>query len=481
MQPGDDLREYYDDADGRAGYICSRCVGEEHLKSEITSWGSAHMCEACKEQHPKCVGIVNLALRMDVVYRQLVNFAEQDWPDDGPGERGTSPVELFLDLMSCPKWEIAEAMVRFLADHHAYEIHRDGETDWYDTQSEAFTLGLPDNPLVRSSWVRFRQSVKHEGRFFNHNATELLDRILGPILRDERSVFKGAIRTVGTEDVDRFIFRGRIANDEGTRAAIYSSPIRQLGPPQPMIATAGRMNPAGISVFYGSSDVLTCVAELRAPVGGSVVVGRFEIIRPLRLLDLTVLEKVENPLSFFDPLFMEVHDAISFVPGFHRDIRKPVIPGQEALEYVPTQVVAEYLWTRPHHAVDGLIFSSSQVSGDRTNIVLFPRACSVEGASDESARRVGSIFEITRNEFEAAEELVRLIPEIPDIQPINRRPLRPLSRILEEDGWVFTNESEPAPALRLDVGTLVRAAAKAIDYEVLQARVRIEEDKPSPF
>jgi hypothetical protein len=480
VQPGD-LREYYDEADASAGYICSRCVGEEHLRSEIKSWGRPNKCEACKEEHPTCVGIINLALRMDVVYRQLVNYAEQDWPDDGPGERGTSPVELFLDLMSCPKWEIAEAMVGFLANHHAYEIHHHGDTDWYDAESEAFTLRLPNNPLVRSEWLRFHRSIKHEGRFFNRDATQLLDRILGPILRDERSVFKGAIRTVGPEDVDRFIFRGRVANDEAARAAIYSSPIRQLGPPLPTIATAGRMNPAGISVFYGSGDALTCVAELRAPVGGSVIVGCFEIIRPLRLLDLTVLEKIENTLSFFDPLFMEVHDVVSFVPGFHKDIRKPVIPGQEALEYVPTQVVAEYLWTRPDHAVDGLIFSSSQVSGDRTNIVLFPRACIVEGAGEERRRKVAHVFQVTRHEFEATEELVRLVPEASDSGLAKRKPLRGLVRLMEEDRWVFTNEPEPAPALRLGVGTLMRAVVEAIEYEVGEARVLIEDDKPLPF
>jgi hypothetical protein len=473
MHPPDDLEVHYRAEDGALGYVCSECIGEIHLHAEIERWGRERLCTGCKETRPKCVALVDLALRVDVVYRQLVNRAEYI---DYPSETGTSPVELFLNLTTCNVQEIGDAMVRFLADHHADAIVRDGEPNWYEADSEDFTLRVPYNPAIRGSWLRFKESLKHTARFFNRDATDLLDRILGPVLRDERSVFKGAIRTIGPEDADRYVFRGRVANDEGSRAVIYASPKRQLGPPQPAIATAGRMNPAGVRVFYGSRDALTCVAELRAPVGGSAVVGRFEIMRPLRLLDLTVLEKIKNTLSYFDPMFMEVHDVISFVPGFHKDIRKPVIPGQEALEYVPTQVVAEYLWTREDHAVDGLIFSSSQVSGDRTNLVLFPQACVVEGARAEKSRKVSRSFEVTHHDEKLPEEdIIALLPVSGGTA--NAGP----STEEASTGDSFSETAQPEPALRLDEGTLARVTVRAIDYHVVEARVRIEDDGPDAF
>ncbi len=61
------------------------------------------------------------------------------------------------------------------------------------------------------------------------------------------------------------------------------------------------MNASGISVFYGAQDAQTCIAEVRAPVGSHVVVGRFEIVRPVRLLDFDVLTQVVVEGSLFDP------------------------------------------------------------------------------------------------------------------------------------------------------------------------------------
>jgi len=49
------------------------------------------------------------------------------------------------------------------------------------------------------------------------------------------------------------------------------------------------MNARGVSVFYGAIDPRVALAEVRPPVGSRVAVARFEIIRPLRLLDLNAL------------------------------------------------------------------------------------------------------------------------------------------------------------------------------------------------
>lgn len=46
------------------------------------------------------------------------------------------------------------------------------------------------------------------------------------------------------------------------------------------------MNSTGISVFYGATDDQTAIAEFRLSVGSWVVTATFEVIRPLRLLNL---------------------------------------------------------------------------------------------------------------------------------------------------------------------------------------------------
>ena len=52
----------------------------------------------------------------------------------------------------------------------------------------------------------------------------------------------------------------------------------------PLAETGGRMNAAGISVFYGATDDETAIAGVRPPVGSWVATATFEVIRPLRLL-----------------------------------------------------------------------------------------------------------------------------------------------------------------------------------------------------
>ena len=56
------------------------------------------------------------------------------------------------------------------------------------------------------------------------------------------------------------------------------------------------MNPTGVSVFYGAFNAKTCLAEIRLPVGATAVTASFRVVRPINVLDLTVLEA--HPLGF---------------------------------------------------------------------------------------------------------------------------------------------------------------------------------------
>jgi len=53
-------------------------------------------------------------------------------------------------------------------------------------------------------------------------------------------------------------------------------------------------------VFYGATDPDVALAEIRPPVGSRVVVGKFGLQRPLRLLDVAALESVFVKGSIFD-------------------------------------------------------------------------------------------------------------------------------------------------------------------------------------
>jgi hypothetical protein len=136
------------------------------------------------------------------------------------------------------------------------------------------------------------------------------------------------------------------------------------------------MNARGISVFYGATGASTAVAEVRPPVGSKVAVARFAITRPLRLLDLTVLDKVNDDGSIFDPTLKRRLERVSFLRTLGQRITRPVMPDDEAFEYLATQAIADFLATENEPRLDGIMFSSAQ-SKDGRNVVLFHKAARV--------------------------------------------------------------------------------------------------------
>lgn len=385
-----------DEQDEEGPCVCDECISDGVLSDEIATEGDVRECDYCNQNHRPTVSIRWLGQRIDKVWQELIGEAEPT-PYIGDDDRmsweanGDNAITLLAEMLDASDEKIAEDVLDFLGSEHQFDIH-DGGYDCYDTVEEKYVIRLPDDRQYRDLWQSFCESLKHGRRFFSDVAEERLDEILGPILRGENTDYGAAIRTITPQDENRFVYRARVANDDASRRTIFAAPIKQLGPPPQAHCTAGRMNVTGIPVFYASFDVATCVAETRVPVGGSLIVGRFEVARPLRLLDLTQLSSIENRLSYFHPDYLRAQAYRSYLRGFHDEIKRPVIPGREALEYLPTQVVAEYLWTREENRVDGIIFGSAQMSGDHSNLVLFPHAAKIAGADEEIPRDIVQVF-----------------------------------------------------------------------------------------
>ena len=137
------------------------------------------------------------------------------------------------------------------------------------------------------------------------------------------------------------------------------------------------MNAEGIPVFYGALDEQTCVAEIRPPVGSYVILGKFELLARVRILDLTALSTAASKISHFDSNYTEIRSRRKFLEEWVKEISRPVIPQEVAREYLASQVVADYLANRVKPRLDGMIFNSSQTGGAGRNLVLFNHACRV--------------------------------------------------------------------------------------------------------
>lgn len=130
-------------------------------------------------------------------------------------------------------------------------------------------------------------------------------------------------------------------------------------------ATANRMSPAGISMFYASFCKETAVKEC---VGDEeyILLGEFATLKPIRVLDLT---HIPGP-SFW----MENWQENLFLHSFNREVTKRLdAKDKNQLQYIPTQVFTEFLRymfsDKEGRKLDGMIYGSSKTH--EQNVVLF--------------------------------------------------------------------------------------------------------------
>jgi hypothetical protein len=235
----------------------------------------------------------------------------------------------------------------------------------------------PGKALGRG-WAAFCEKVKHVSRFVflvakeespdragDFTTVELLER-LEKIILDH-----GTLLPV---PAGRVFWRGRKVDSPG-KLAQYGT-AAALGSPPRSRASNSRMSPAGISMFYGSDDIDTVIAEIGHDARRYAIVGAFETTRDLTLLNLADLPPVPSP--YHEAGRGSRYHDLRFLHSFAVDLGKPVtLDGRERIEYVPTQVVTEYLRFVPDFAVDGILFRSAQNNG--VNCVLF---CDASGCAD---------------------------------------------------------------------------------------------------
>tara|TARA_X000000368_G_scaffold237747_1_gene187766 strand:+ start:11449 stop:12291 length:843 start_codon:yes stop_codon:yes gene_type:complete len=138
------------------------------------------------------------------------------------------------------------------------------------------------------------------------------------------------------------------------------APDRELGPPPSKLASAGRMNSRGVSVFYGANVPDAALAEVRPPVGSQVLVAKFRLKRNVRLLDLSSLPLIGIAGSYFDPEFLPLLKRTKFLGDLAAIMSMPVMPNDADLEYLPTQVISDYLSAATDTPLDGILFPSVQ-------------------------------------------------------------------------------------------------------------------------
>lgn len=144
-------------------------------------------------------------------------------------------------------------------------------------------------------------------------------------------------------------------------------PIERMKP-LPERASDGRANPRGIACLYLASQQDTAILEVRPLIGSYVSVAQFRTKRELRLVDCSQPE-IGN-LAFLNPN-LSAEDLEKVVwSHINSAFSEPVERGDESLDYIPTQILAE---TFRSLGFDGVGYESSY-GENGINVALFDLA-----------------------------------------------------------------------------------------------------------
>jgi hypothetical protein len=155
--------------------------------------------------------------------------------------------------------------------------------------------------------------------------------------------------------------------------------------PRQYARQANRMSPAGIPMFYGAIDVETAVQEtsLRSEEPWATAAA-FETSSPCNVVDFTDLPPVP---SLFDLDRAADRRPLMFLRDFAAQLTAPARSTYEQIDYVPTQVVTEYLLHvfRPEAPLSGLLYTSS-LTGKMAAVLDVPNERCVDRGTDVPSR-----------------------------------------------------------------------------------------------
>jgi len=388
LGPGDFVEAMHhmgsQDVDGSdARPVCARCLGDDPgLAEAVSRFATARRCAFCERRFrsDKAAPVEDVArfvmgcLQQDYDIPENVLFYDKE-SESGFAGHVMDKHELLEDNLPYDDWDVLDAIAKCVTD----------DKQWCEANPGLF---LPHRQLA-SSWETFSRYVKHSSRYmflrpdeqrrdydgFDDNfipARRMLD-LLG-----EAVLAAGLVRTIRPRTR---IFRARpVRQDDewhSTASALGPPPSSDTGPP------AGRMNAAGIPVFYGALELETTLSEALES-NGRVAVGTFSPTRPLRVLDLARPVPLAHH-SIFEPVTPAMRGLPAFVEAFRDDIAKVTArDGREHIDYVPAQIVTEYFrrvfvieGEFGEDRLDGIVYPSTRNPAGR-NVALFVSRAEIE-------------------------------------------------------------------------------------------------------
>jgi hypothetical protein len=356
-------------------FVCPKCVSDDALRDFVSGIATSKKCDFCGRTSSK-----KIAAPFEEVSERIAECIARYYDD--PGNAGMSYVSADggYQGITYDTYEIFEFMEldfpRKGGDALRDQLASAMPTDLW---SEKSPYRLNDNDQLQYSWDSFCRLIKHKLRyFFTLTVRDDREEIFSPS-KLLRLIFLYAQTSEAFVTLPKgtSLHRARLQKP-GEKHTQPSS----LGPPPDNAAVqTNRMSPPGIVMMYVADDIETALAET-ADRPGMFALGEFVTGRDALLLDLTQLPPVPSLFEDIPDTFeYDPRPRILFLWNLSREISRPIARDDRVhIEYLPTQVITEYLRTSvtvDGKKVDGIRYRSSR-NGAGTAVVLFADQDNIE-------------------------------------------------------------------------------------------------------
>lgn len=352
-------------------YICSHHIDDDFIKQEILRnaiWGKCNYCESPRKKVVELSFVLRLiVVGLDCLFEDAIDSRNLN----REGEHGYDGNTMtfydlwFEDPLELNIWDgtLCDDIFRYLENTekiYCYKSEYGDESDY---------LG--------DLWDLFKKTVIHKARYvfyfenqfgsFNlEDPKNILDKVQTAI--SEYNLFTEV-------NITKHLYRCRQHKD---KFEIDEDGVNIASTPLEYAKTNNRMSPAGISMFYCSPYKDIAIKEVldRSDLDKPFyTTAYFKSKRTLKLVDLSNIPWLP---SIFDERNNPSREILSFLHHFAKDLSKSISNNDSIIEYIPTQIIIEYIRYNPVLGVDGIAYSSSKNPKKVCYVLFFDHERSLE-------------------------------------------------------------------------------------------------------
>lgn len=351
-------QERYGLSNGPDRKVCSNHISESAIKTFIRTKGTLEQCDYCQKNR----NVVSLEDLMKFLLETVMYFYTDPagFSSHDDGEYAVSHRD---------GWEILQE--EFMLDINDNDLFFDME-QWIDSskawadEKAMYDEGHYARP---NSWANFCYLVKHKARYLFQdykNEFDIHSQKPLEILREVERMIK-KYKLIKELPSGERLFRCR----QHSSKEIISVASQMCSPNIEFCRNPNRMSPAGISMFYCAFDLETTHRETldKKSKDKYFTTASFILKNNINVIDFSSLPKIPSP---FNQRKRRLFEDAMFLMNFVTDLTKPVErDGKVHIDYVPTQIVTEYIRFMFNQNVDGIIYPSSRNTGSCAMVLFY--------------------------------------------------------------------------------------------------------------